>query len=304
VYQGATSQGAPAWARALLDIHVVAHDATLEAILADVDRIAPAFLFGLPSRLEWLAMAQLGGRLHIGPAVIFVGGETLHASLIDLYKRAWPDCRIVNTYGTTETKAIATACPECSELHVCEDIVHFELRDERGAPCAPGAEAHAVLATSLRNLTVPVIRYEITDRILALPDVGCRWRTQRIQVRGREPAFLWVKSARNGTWTALNGRMLKESLTALEGACGFAVKHPESDRLDVTIVVIDGAKRDAAVASARALVDRFVREHGCETSDVLGRVDLRAVDADEWNRAGGKLQSIVSSVEPPELAAR
>src|SRR6185436_1804533 len=74
VYQGATSQGAPAWARALLEIHVVAHDASLEAILGDVERIGPAFLFGLPSRLEWLAMAQIAGRLRIRPTVIFVGG--------------------------------------------------------------------------------------------------------------------------------------------------------------------------------------------------------------------------------------
>src|SRR5262249_54893381 len=75
VYQGATAQGAPAWARALLDIHIVSHDAALEQILDDVNRIAPAFLFGLPSRLEWLAMAQIAGKLRIAPAIVFAGGE-------------------------------------------------------------------------------------------------------------------------------------------------------------------------------------------------------------------------------------
>lgn len=299
VYQGASTRGAPAWARALLDVHVVTQDKDLPAILAEAEALAPAFVFGLPSRVEWLAAAQLSGHLRIAPDIVFVGGETLHPSAVASFRRAWPDCRVVNTYGATETKPIALACPECGELHVCEDFVHLELVDASGEACLEG-DAHAVFATSLRNFTVPVLRYELTDRITVLPNAGCRWRTRRIQVKGREPAFLWVRSRRGGDWRALNGRMLKEALCALEGACGFDVVHAEDAKLEVTVVLLDEARRAHVTMSAREAIDRFARDHGCEADDVFPRIDVDAVSADEWNRRGGKLQSIVSHVPRPE----
>jgi phenylacetate-coenzyme A ligase PaaK-like adenylate-forming protein len=304
VYQGATKRGAPRWARALMDVDIVGHDATLADILARLDRYAPDFVYGLPSRIEWLAQAQIAKKLHIAPRAIFVGGETLHERLARECAEAWPRARLVNTYGTTETKPIATACPECRELHVCEDLVHLELLRADGRPCADGEEAGRVLATSLWNLTVPILRYELDDRIVPLDDAGCRWRTKRIRVRGREPMFLWTQDRRDGAWRPLEGRSLSEALTALDGIVGYRVVHDRPGRLALTVVVTNGAAeaRRAAMHAARACVERFVAEHGCAVSDVLDDVDVDVVDFETFNREGGKLRSIQSSVAPPELA--
>lgn len=302
VYQGATSEGAPRWLRALLDVHIVSHEASLEEVLATLSTLQPDLVFGLPSRIEWLAQCQVAGKLNLRPRAVFFGGETFDERLLELCARAWPSCALVNTYGTTETKPIATACPECHELHVCEDIVHLELLDASGGECAPGDEAARVLATSLRNLTVPTLRYELSDRIVRLPDVGCRWKTQRIRVRGREPALLWVQDRRDASWRALDGRLLREGLLALDSVVGYAVLHDAPRSLRVTVVAANGAARASTQTAAEASVRRFVSEHGCTVEDVLDEVDVRAVDADAWHREGGKLNSIRSTVVPPDLS--
>jgi phenylacetate-coenzyme A ligase PaaK-like adenylate-forming protein len=303
VYQGATSRGAPSWARALLDVDIIGHDVTLGEILANLEKYRPDFVYGLPSRIEWLARAALAKKLHIEPRLVFVGGETLNEELPRIMKEAWPAARLVNTYGTTETKPIATGCPECGELHVSEDLVHLELFGANGKPCNVGEEATTVLATSLWNFTVPILRYTLDDRIMLLEDRGCRLRTKRIRVRGREPAFLWTVDRRDGAWRPLEGRTLSEALTSLDGIVGYRVVHDSPRRLELTVVVANGEERGAAISAARGCVDRFVADHGCAVSDVLDDVDIHAVDFETWNREGKKLRSITSSVAPPELTS-
>jgi len=73
--------------------------------------------------------------------------------------------------------------------------------------------------------------------------------------------------------------------------------------LRVTVVTNDAAARTAAQSVAEATVRRFVSEHGCAIDDVLDDLEVRAVDAAAWHREGGKLNSIRSTVVPPELSS-
>jgi phenylacetate-coenzyme A ligase PaaK-like adenylate-forming protein len=301
VYQGASARGAPGWAKALLDVHVVSHEESLEAILRKVQDLEPELIFGLPSRVVGLASSAVSVKLRIDPRVVFVGGETFEENLARLLGRAWPSASVVNTYGTTETKPIAAACPECRELHVFEDIVHLELLDDQGAPCPPGTTAARVLATSLWNLTVPIVRYSLDDRIVPLEDAGCRWRTRRIRVRGREPAFLWTQDRRDGSWRPLDGRTLKEVLDGLDEIAGYRVAHDQPRSLQLTIVAAGGHPAESAERAVREGVTRFVADHGCAVSDVLDTVDIRVLDQETYHRDGGKLRTIQSSVERPDL---
>ena len=300
VYRGTTSKSQPRLARLLLHVRVISHEESLERILAQAQWQAPEFLFGLPSRIEWLARAQLRGELAIDPLGVYVGGETLHAELRALFQEAWPDAVVINTYGATETKAIALACPECGELHVCEDIVHLELQADDGGPAPDGTPAARIFATGLWNKTVPVLRYAMSDRIVPLPDAGCRWRTRRIQVWGREPAFLWVQRSASSEWLPLNGRMLKERLVAIPEARGFMVRHQETRSIALTFVVdtLDDAVRTAVEAQARASLEALAEDAGARLETLFDEVTVTVQDLDAWNRAGGKLGSIVSTVDP------
>jgi len=305
VYLGATGAQLPLLARLLLHVTILAHDESLQAILERTQWLQPELLFGLPSRIEWLARAQLEGALSIAPDLVYVGGETLHDELFDLFRRAWPGAMVLNTYGATETKPIALACAECGELHVCEDLVHLELCDEAGGEAQPGRPAARVFATSLWNFTMPVLRYEMADSIEPLPDAGCAWRTRRIRVRGREPAFLWVVNGRTGDWLPLNGRMLKERLVQMPEVRGFRVRHPEPRRIELDFVVdrVEPTAVARVEAGARGCLQALLAEHGgWPLAEVLPQIEVRVFDADGWNEAGGKLNSIHSAVLPPALA--
>jgi hypothetical protein len=306
VYRGSTANSQPLWLRLVLFVRVLSHEETLASILAQTQWLQPEFMFGLPSRIEWLARAQLAGELAIDPLAVYVGGETLHAELLELFQKAWPQALIVNTYGATETKVIATACAECNELHLCEDIVHMELENERGEPVGDDEPAARVYATSLRNGVVPVLRYEMTDNIVTLPDAGCRWRTRRIRVKGREPAFLWVQHRKTEEWVPLNGRMLKERLVTIEGASGFMVRHSEPGRIELSFVT---DRHDEVLSlrleqRGRDALDALARDAGKRLDDLIPEVRVMVYDADGWNQAGGKLNTITSSVTPPTLAAQ
>lgn len=306
VYRGTTSHSQPLWVRLLMHIRVLSHEESLETILRRTQWQQPEFIFGLPSRIEWLARAQLRGALCIDPLAVYVGGETLHAELLDLYKRAWPRTVVINTYGATETKAIATACAECGELHVLEDIVHLELYGAEGGPVPPGDIAAQVYCTGLWNRVTPVLRYDMSDRIEVLPDAGCRWRTQRIRVRGREPAFLWAPHQKTGEWVPLNGRMLKESLVALPDAIGFMVRYTQPGSISLQFVLESDDSTGEVEARLRAgaltALDKLVRDQGSAVSDLFPAVQVEVFDMQGWNQAGGKLGAIAASVVPPHLA--
>jgi phenylacetate-CoA ligase len=305
VYRGTTSHSQPWWSRLLFHVPVISHEESLASILAQTQWLQPEFMFGLPSRIEWLARAQLAGELAIDPLAVYVGGETLHAELLELFRKAWPHALIVNTYGATETKVIATACPDCHELHLCEDIVYFELEDEEGRPVRDDEPAARVYATSLRNAVIPVLRYEMTDNVVPLPEADCRWRTRRIRVKGREPAFLWVTHRASGEWIPLNGRMLKESLVAIPDTTGFMVRHPEPGCLQLSFVVSksDDACRAQVERAGRVALEALARDQGSSLSDLIPDVAIHVYDADGWNQAGGKLNTIASNVKPPTLRA-
>jgi phenylacetate-coenzyme A ligase PaaK-like adenylate-forming protein len=305
VYRGTTSHSQPLWVRLLMHIRVLSHEETLNTILRRTQWQQPEFIFGLPSRIGWLARAQLRGELRIDPLAVYVGGETLHAELLDLYKRAWPRTVVINTYGATETKGMATACAECGELHVLEDIVHLELYDAQGGPVAAGDVADQVFCTGLWNRVTPVLRYAMTDRIEVLPDAGCRWRTQRIRVRGREPAFLWAPHQKTGEWVPLNGRMLKESLVALPDAIGFMVRYVSAGAISLQFVLetddATGEVSQRLTKGARAALAALVREQGSDVAELFPNVSVEVFDMQGWNEAGGKLGAIVASVLPPHL---
>ena len=303
VYRGTTAHSQPLWARLLLHVRVLSHEESLETILARAGWQQPEFMFGLPSRIEWLARAQLEGRLAIDPLAVYVGGETLHAELLDLFRKAWPRSVVINTYGATETKAIATACGECGELHVLEDIVHLELYGEGGRPLQEGEFAHDVYCTGIWNRVLPVVRYAMTDRIQLLGDIGCAWRTRRIRVAGREPAFVWAQHQQTGAWVPLNARMLKESLVALPNVLGFRVRYAEVGRLELTLVVSRDDGEEALRDAAALAVTELVRDQGSCVSDLLPRVEVHVVSAEQFNREGGKLNAISATVLPPDLQA-
>jgi len=121
----------------------------------------PTLVAGTPSALFYLAR-----RLHeegvSAPLAPFarVGGEQLYSFQRDQIESCLC-ARAINSYGTTETGALAGECPAGS-MHVYAEHIHMEIF--RGdAPALPG-EFGDVVVTSLYNLAMPLIRYRVGDK--------------------------------------------------------------------------------------------------------------------------------------------
>jgi phenylacetate-CoA ligase len=130
----------------------------------------PVLVAGPPSTLFLLAR-HLRERGVTEPFVEFarVGGEQLFQFQRNEIE-SFLCTRVINSYGSTETGALAGECPAGS-LHVYADHIHLEIFDG-DSPAAPG-EIGEIVVTSLRNTAMPLVRYPVGDRGRLSPE-PCR----------------------------------------------------------------------------------------------------------------------------------
>lgn len=87
--------------------------------------------------------------------------ENLRPEVRTLVREAW-GVPVVDIYSTREMGYIALQCPDHDHYHVQSEHVFVEILNEDGRPCRPG-EVGKLLVTSLHNLAMPLIRYDIGD---------------------------------------------------------------------------------------------------------------------------------------------
>lgn len=102
-----------------------------------------------------------------------------------------------DVYAATETAGIASPC-QFHRRHLYEDLVICEVVDDTGAPVPAGTTGSRLLVTVLFSRTLPLIRYELSDRV-ALDPSSCPcarpFRTLA-GVEGRQEDILMLPGAR------------------------------------------------------------------------------------------------------------
>ena len=137
----------------------------LDEMVPALNHYQPDILIGYPSVLCVLADEQRAGRLAIRPRAILPSAEVLtHEARARL--RAAFGVAPTNVYAATETAGIASECAQ-GRMHAYEDLVIPEIVDEDNRPVSPGEYGAKLLVTVLSSRTQPLIRYEISDRVLA-----------------------------------------------------------------------------------------------------------------------------------------
>ncbi len=126
----------------------------------------PEVVVTYPSFIRRLAEEQRKGRLRIRPRAFCATAEMLTQDVRDLARSAW-DANVLSLYGATEVNILGAECPIARGLHVPEHLVMVEVVDAKYRRVAPGVAGHKVLVTTLYNYLLPLIRYEITDRVVA-----------------------------------------------------------------------------------------------------------------------------------------
>lgn len=155
----------------------------------------PDILVGYPSALRPLAAEQLAGRLTIEPRAVLSAAEVLGVPASREIEAAWGSPP-VDIYGTTETAGIASTCTS-GRRHVYEDLVILEPVDADYRPVPPGVAGERLLVTVLFSRTLPLIRYELSDRV-RLGGRGCpcgRSFTLLEEVEGRAEDILRLPGA-------------------------------------------------------------------------------------------------------------
>lgn len=136
----------------------------IAAIVEQLNAWQPEMLVTDVSMAQCLAAEQQAGRLQIAPEHIFTSSEALNRAARHTIEEVWGQ-RLFDQYATVETGTIAAECDQHRGLHILEDHVIFEVVDERNRPVRLGAEGDKVLITTLFSRTLPLIRYELHDRV-------------------------------------------------------------------------------------------------------------------------------------------
>jgi phenylacetate-coenzyme A ligase PaaK-like adenylate-forming protein len=157
----------------------------LAEIVDRLNALQPKTLSGYASTLALLAGEARSGRLTIAPELVLTCGEPLLPEVRAEIEAVWP-VHVYNYYGMSEGP-YAFPCRAGDAMHLPDDLHYVEPVDEAGLPVPPGTPAAKLLVTNLFNLTEPLIRYEVTDQVVVVPEpCPCGVATRRIdQVLGR-----------------------------------------------------------------------------------------------------------------------
>ena len=160
-------------------------------IIAKLNKTQPKLLMSYPSSVELLASEQIKGNLHLNLKEIVVGGETLSEKTRTYIEDAF-DCRVRSFYASTEASGIASDCLH-NHMHIHNPGIILEPVDEHNQPVPAGQLAHKVLLTVLYEKTIPLIRYELNDKIIIHNEpCSCGNTTPWITVEGRTPASPFI----------------------------------------------------------------------------------------------------------------
>lgn len=171
----------------------------LPEIVARLNTFQPDVLIGYASMIRALAHEQLTGRLRVAPRAVNSSSEVLTAESRTLATRAW---RVppFDVYAATETGGIAADCPQRC-MHLFEDLVIPEVVDKDYQPVPPGQTGDRLLVTVLSSRTIPLIRYELTDRVrLATEPCPCPLPFRVVAgIEGRTDDLLSLPTPDGGT---------------------------------------------------------------------------------------------------------
>ncbi|HET8757180.1 MAG TPA: hypothetical protein VFM58_14270 [Solirubrobacteraceae bacterium] len=262
----------------------------VDEMVAALNAYQPQILLGYPTVGALLAAEQLAGRLRIAPRMIAFGSEPLTAETRERVQAAW-GLDPGEYYSTTEAPVIASSTPAHPRaLEIFEDEYVIEVVDEDDRPVPPGSAGAKVLVTNLQNRTLPLIRYELADRVTvaAAPNPAGRPYRHIEAIDGRTGDILTFPARAGGEVQVLPLR-LGGPFARLPAVRQFQIVHA-AGALEIRVVLEPGAPddtRDRVRAAVVAALD--------EAGAVPPAIAVVAVDRLEREGGGGaKLKLIVA----------
>ncbi len=263
-------------------IHALEIDTSVAQQAEWLTRINPTYLRGYPTNLLSLARYFQDNGLKLPKLKQCLAfGELLHSHVREACREAW-GVEIADTYSSQELGYISLQAPGHEHQLVQADFVLVEVIDSEGRPCKPG-EVGRVVATSLHNLAMPLLRYEIGD----FAEVGDPCPTGRglpvlTRILGRERNML-VDREGNEYWPAFGVK----SMTKIAPISQFQLAQVTVDKVEARLV------------PARPLSEEEQGQLAAHLSERLpGTVSVELKLLEEIPRsAGGKYEDFVNETK-------
>lgn len=224
----------------------------LADILRALDEFRPDVLVAYASMLRALAEEQLAGRLHISPRSVNCSSEVLTLDGRERAAKAW-GLPPFDVYAATETGGIAAECEQHRGMHLFEDLVIPEVVDDEYRPVATGVAGSRLLVTVLFSRTLPLIRYELTDRVRLGPEDCPCGRPFRLvaEIEGRTDDVLELPASAGGK-VRLQPIVFHRALDLLNARAWQVQQHRDGLRVLIQVpeVDIDRASLERSLAAA------------------------------------------------------
>jgi len=244
----------------------------------------PHAIYGVKTSIRGLAEElDRRGQRPRGLRLVVMGGEVIRGADRAFCERVL-GVPVIESYGAVETGVMAYQRGAGGRLTLVEDLTWFEFLDDDGRPAAPGVAARVVV-TDLAGRAMPLIRYEIGDRVVIGraegTDAGARRWIERII--GRDDDIAPLPSG--ATLNYLDFYEIMEHFPAIRR---FRFHQRARDRIEV---LVEAAPE--ALAAARADLLAALRRAAGEPV----RFEIREVDALPPD-PGGKIRILVSDLAP------
>ena len=164
----------------------------IEEMVEFLNKLQPKIICTYVSTIEALAKEQMKGKLQLKLKEVFTGGETLSQKTREHIEKVF-GCKMRSMYASTEASGIALDC-NYGHMHLHNDSLIVEPVDENNNPVPVGEKSHKILITSLYERTVPLIRYEVSDKVTVHnTQCKCGNKSPWVEVEGRsvEPPFVF-----------------------------------------------------------------------------------------------------------------
>jgi len=214
---------------------------TCGAYLEAIKEHRVIYLWGYASSLYSLArFASEQPAASLGLKVIISNAEPLYEHQREVIQRVFA-CPVRDSYGMSEMACAASEC-EAGKMHLWPEVGMWEvLREDADEPVKPG-ELGRLVCTGLLNTEMPLIRYEVGDRVaVASPGQKClcgRTMPILLTVDGRNDDVILTRDGRRigrldpvfkSDTPICEGQIIQESLDLVRMLVvpgpGFAPKH-------------------------------------------------------------------------------
>ncbi len=257
----------------------------IEYVVRRLNDYQPESIITYPSFIRALAHEQEAGNLRIEPKMFRSAAEALLPDLVDIVQDVW-GCSVFEGYACTEAGSIANECLQKKGMHIVEDNLIFESVDDANRNVAEGTQGSKCLITPLGNLTMPLIRYELSDLVTLTKDpCPCGGHSRRIlSIEGRREDRMSFTSI-DGKTVEFGAVELKAALTTMQGIKQYQLLHRQNE-LGLRIIAAGGANKIDVQRGVLDALTLSLRSKGID----LSRIEIEFVDNIERSNISAKQQ--------------